>query len=136
MIPGPLADNPPFLGPASTLHMSISDLARFGREHLRAELGRGTLLETETARKLHRRAGGGAYALGWVDETKDWKGHRRVVWHNGTNTMWYAFVGFAPESDLGVAVVTNGSAAGREAVEKAAAELFAEWSEVAALQRP
>ena len=127
--PGPWADNAPVLGPAGTLHMSIGDLARYGREHLRAELGRSEFLQTETARTLHRRVDGGDYAMGWVDETKDWKGERRVVWHNGSNTMWYAFVAFAPESDLGVTVVTNGSIAGREAVEKAAAELFGEWLE-------
>ncbi|MDX1385568.1 MAG: serine hydrolase domain-containing protein [Thermoanaerobaculia bacterium] len=121
--PGPLADNPPMLGPAGTLHMTIADLAAWGREHLRGERGMGTLLTTETYRRLHRGRGDN-YAYGWVDEVPTWSGGRRAVWHNGSNTMWYAVVAFVPEADLGVAVTTNGSLRRAGTVHAVVASLF------------
>jgi len=124
--PGPWADNPPLLGPAGTLHMTIADLARYGREHLRGERGEPAMLSSQTFQRLHR-AIGDNYALGWVDVNRDWQGERRVVWHNGSNTFWYAFLALVPGSDFGVAVATNGSIAGREAVEALAADLFADF---------
>jgi CubicO group peptidase (beta-lactamase class C family) len=37
--PGPASDNPPYLGPAGRLHMTVGDLARWGQVHLRGERG-------------------------------------------------------------------------------------------------
>ena len=67
MPPGPLADNPPFLGPAGTLHLSVDDLAAWVREHMNGESGAGSLLSADSYRRLHR-AVGDRYALGWVDD--------------------------------------------------------------------
>ncbi len=75
MPPGPLADNPLFLGPAGTLHLSIDDLAAYLREHMNGESGAGTLLSAESYRRLHR-AVGDRYALGWVDDRPEWAGQR------------------------------------------------------------
>ena len=130
--PGPWADNPPFLGPAGTLHLTISDLARYAQEHLRGELGTSLLLEPETFRFLHQPQGdagdseqeGGGYALGWVVEDQDWAGGR-TIWHNGSNTMWYALVVLIPERSRGIALATN--VMDREPIHAALGELMEPW---------
>jgi CubicO group peptidase (beta-lactamase class C family) len=115
----PLADNAPFLGPAGTMHMTIGDLARWGQEHLRGERGTDGILRAATFRRLHMPPRTDAtYAFGWVVRRD---GERRTIWHNGSNTLWYAIVAFDPEADLGVAIVTNGSIAAARAIDAAAA---------------
>lgn len=42
--------------------------------------------------------------------------------------MWYAYIAFVPEQDLGIVVVTNGSMAGAEVVEGVARRLYSEWT--------
>jgi CubicO group peptidase (beta-lactamase class C family) len=119
--PGLFADNPPFLGPAGTLHMSIADLARWGQEHLRGERGQDGLLKAATFKTLHTPFSNNApYGLGWVVQLNTTS---RVIWHNGSNTMWYAIVAFEPESDRGVVIVTNGSIAAQRAVDALAMEI-------------
>jgi len=118
----PLADNPPYLGPAGTMHMTIADLARWGQEHLRGERGIDGLLKAETFRRLHEPPQPDAtYALGWVVRKE---GDHRTIWHNGSNTLWYAIVAFDPEADLGVVIVTNGSIGAQKAIDAAAAEML------------
>jgi CubicO group peptidase (beta-lactamase class C family) len=125
--PGPLADNPAFLGPAGTLHLAIDDLAAYVREHMNGEAGAGTLLSAESYRRLHREVGD-HYALGWADERTEWAGGERVVWHNGSNSMWYALIGFLPEHRLGFVAVSNGGMGSEAVVTKAFRELAREWS--------
>jgi D-alanyl-D-alanine carboxypeptidase len=100
-------DNPPALGPAGTVHMTVLDLVRFGNEHAKMESGRSTLLRAETARILHE-AGGEDYALGWNRQTL--KG-RPLLLHEGSNTSWFALLMVAPQDGWSVAVVTNGGRA-------------------------
>ncbi len=126
MPPGPLADNPPFLGPAGTLHLSVDDLAAWVREHMNGESGAGSLLAADSYRRLHHEVGD-RYALGWVDERAQFAGGERLVWHNGSNSMWYAMIGFFPERRLGVVVTTNGGITGEAVVTKAFQELAREW---------
>lgn len=47
----------------------------------------------------------GGYGLGLVIETLP--GGERLIWHNGSNTMWYAVVGFVPERGISVTVTLN-----------------------------
>jgi len=104
--PGPFADNPPYMGPAGRLHMSLTDLARWGQEHLRGARGQdGTLLKAATYARLHTALPGGSYALGWVTEPP---ATRRIIWHNGSNTMWYAILMLDPAADRGVVLTSNG----------------------------
>lgn len=119
--PGAFGDNPPFLGPAGRLHMNVADLARWGQEHLRGERGGDGLVTATTFQYLHRPAPGGEYALGWASRTI---GGRRVIWHNGSNTLWYAAVAFDPVADRGAALVTNGSIGAQAAIEGALAQLL------------
>jgi CubicO group peptidase (beta-lactamase class C family) len=119
--PGIFADNPPFLGPAGRLHMTIADLARWGQEHLRGERGADGLVKAATFQYLHRPPAGADYALGWAVRTI---GGHRAMWHNGSNTLWYAAVAFDPVADRGVALVTNGSIGAQAAIEGALAQLL------------
>ena len=103
--PGPLSDNPPYLGPAGRLHMTMGDLARWGQAHLRGERGLDGIVRAETFKRLHQPESG-AYAMGWVSRPT---ATGRVIWHNGSNTMWYAIVAFDAAADRGVVIATNGS---------------------------
>ena len=112
--PGAQADNPPYLGPAGRLHMSVTDLARWGQEHLRGERGQDGLVKAATFKRLHQVEDGATYAMGWVNRMQ---GDTRVIWHNGSNTLWYAMVAFDPAADRGVVIVTNGSIGAQQAVD-------------------
>lgn len=115
--PGPGADNPPYLGPAGRLHMTVSDLARWGQAHLKGERGAGGLVKADTFKRLHQAEGPDGYALGWVSQVTD---DRRVIWHNGSNTMWYAIVAFDPVADRGTALITNGGIGAARVIDAAA----------------
>lgn len=113
--PGPRADNPPAIGPASIVHCSLADWARFIALHqARAEpnlLG----LSRETLDRLQTPAAGpgDSYAMGWLVATRPWaKGTDegstgRVLNHAGSNTLWYAVTWVAPERDFAVLIASN-----------------------------
>jgi CubicO group peptidase (beta-lactamase class C family) len=108
--PGPGADNPPAIGPAGTVHCSISDWARFAALHLQAGRGGGRLLRPGTFAVLHTPFEGKRpkYALGWAVTQREWAGPKpNVLNHAGSNTMWFAVVWIAPDKDLAVLVAAN-----------------------------
>lgn len=137
--PGPGADNPAAIGPAGIVHCSLADWSRYVALHLRGAAGKSTLLRPETFRKLHTPLEGQNYALGWVATERPWarpppraqprpqprpgapsEGARpegakqgRVLFHNGSNTMWYAVAWLAP--DRGFAVLATCNQAGEAA---------------------
>jgi CubicO group peptidase (beta-lactamase class C family) len=45
------------------------------------------------------------YAMGWIGET--FRDGRRLVWHNGAVDGFTSYIGFLPEDDLGLVVLTN-----------------------------
>ena len=85
--PGPRADNPPVMGPAGTVHVSMRDLARFLTAHL--EQPEDYLSEQSWAR-LHTPPFGGDYAMGWGVDADG------RLQHAGSNTMWFVLVGVDP----------------------------------------
>jgi len=115
--PGPMSDNPPYLGPAGRLHMSVGDLASWGRAHLRGERGQDGIVKAETFKRLHQPEGAATYAMGWVSKPT---ATGRILWHNGSNTLWYAIVAFDAAADRGVVVVTNGGIRAGQAVDAVA----------------
>jgi len=99
-------DNTPIMGPASTIHLSLKDLALFANDHLQGEKGQGTLLKTETYRHLHKpHLKRNAY--GWIVSARKHLGVGSVIWHSGSNTWWYAMVAFIPDINAVVAVTSN-----------------------------
>ncbi|MEK6703627.1 MAG: serine hydrolase domain-containing protein [Planctomycetota bacterium] len=135
--PGPGSDNPAAIGPAGTVHMTISDWARFVGAHAAGESTPGKddkrILKPETFKKLHTAAPDPKtqYAMGWLVTTRPWakgvgKGDTgRVLNHNGSNTMWYCVAWVAPERDFAVVVACNqGDGDAAKACDQAAATLI------------
>jgi CubicO group peptidase (beta-lactamase class C family) len=97
------ADNPAAMAPAGAVHMTMADLARFGRIHAEghAGTGDGTYLSQAAWQHLHTPAPGGDYAVGLV---------RRAdgrLWHNGSNTMWYGELLIDPALRAGASACAN-----------------------------
>jgi CubicO group peptidase (beta-lactamase class C family) len=121
------ADNPPSLGPAGTVHMTLGDWAKFVALHLGVLPAAGApLLRPETLRALHTAPPGADYALGWVVCARPWaKGP--VLHHNGSNTMWFCVAWLDPAAQFAVLVTCNhgDGAAACDAVAAACIERFA-----------
>jgi CubicO group peptidase (beta-lactamase class C family) len=137
---GSPADNPSAITPAGRIHMSLEDWGRYIALHLRgARGGREQLgpinLGPEVFGRLHRPPTGEAtgYSYGWVRLTRPWagpEGDRTVLFHNGSNTMWFAVAWLAPARDLAVLVVTNqGGQAAERACDRAAGMLIRRMTE-------
>jgi CubicO group peptidase (beta-lactamase class C family) len=132
--PGPDADNPPFLGPAGTVHASLADWAKFVRLHLqgaRGDVQVGAItLTREAFARLHRPYDGEAprYALGWVVEQRGWAGgDGTALWHNGSNTLWYCVTWLGPGNGVAALVTTSAATpAAKGATDKVAALLLME----------
>lgn len=119
MPPGPGADNPPMLGPAGTVHMTLQDYAKFVALHLRGARGDTPLLKQESFRKLHTPVGTDPMALGWMVTERPWGG--TVLNHAGSNTLWYLVVWAAPEKGFAVVTATNqGGMVAQKATDEAA----------------
>jgi D-alanyl-D-alanine carboxypeptidase len=115
--PAGLADNPPALGPAGTVHMSLTEYARF----VAAMMGGAPdwISEATRAHLLTPAAGAPpAYACGWGIGRAAWAGVGEpgpTIGHNGSNTLWFATVLAAPERGLGFIAVSNDGVAGQRA---------------------
>ncbi len=100
-------DNPAWMGPAGTVHASLADWGRYIAFHLAGARGEDTeLLSKESFARMHTAPEGSPYAFGWLREERDWaKGD--VLWHNGSNTMWYTLVFIAPERNIALLAACN-----------------------------
>ena len=103
------ADNSPVTSPAGAVHMTIGDLARFGAAHLEGESAASPALLPRAAwERLHTPCLDD-YARGWVRVERDWAGGP-VLWHNGSNTLWYALLMLLPATNTVLAFATNDGA--------------------------
>ncbi|MGE0829957.1 MAG: serine hydrolase domain-containing protein [Hyphomonadaceae bacterium] len=75
------SDLPAAWGPAGRVHAPLADMVRY----LNAHRDRTSLLRTETWDLLHTAPFGGDYAFGWQVRSEG-------LWHNGSNSLWYAEV--------------------------------------------
>lgn len=116
--PGPDADNPPALGPAGTIRITLADWMRFAQDQLDGVHGRGKLLQPATYRKLHTPVTGN-YALGWGAKLAP-DGTPAVLTHSGSNGYWLAEVRIFPKHDMIVLVAMN---AGNDGAKAAMEEL-------------
>ena len=133
---GPAVDNPPVLGPAGTVHCTLSDWAKFAADQLKGGRGEPALLKPGTYKKLHTPPFPGGYALGWATFEREWAGGTMLS-HNGSNTMNFAAVYMAPAKNLAILVVTNqGGSAANEACNEAAAEIVGRFGELGSKRIP
>ncbi len=112
------ADNPPAISPAGRVSLTLEDWARFVNLHLVGHRAAfppaapttaapsATGLLPQTFRTLHTPPIAGTnYAFGWV--VQPLPGLGTTLWHNGSNTTWYAFMRFAPEHNAATIVAVN-----------------------------
>ena len=102
-------DNPPPLGPAGRVHLTMEDWSRFvlafttaGRE---AQPERFGVSPRDWGHLLAPRDGEG-YAGGWGLHERAWGGGR-VLSHSGSNTTWYCVAWVAPGRDFCLLGATN-----------------------------
>ncbi len=106
MNPSNNPDNTPIMGPAGSLHMNLGDMLRYANAHLEGAQGKGDYLKAETFEHLHT-AKMDHYGYGWIiNDHRNWAGGPSL-WHNGSNTMWYAIIAMAPAKNVAFALVTN-----------------------------
>lgn len=96
-------DNPQAMGPAGTVHMSLTDLVTFGRAHA---LGPGGgafpgYLPQAAWRVLHTPPPGQGYAVGWLVRPDG------SLWHNGSNTLWLCELKVDPQAGHAAAAAAN-----------------------------
>lgn len=103
---GRASDNPAWLGPAGTLHLSVADLVRWGQAHLLACRGdMPTFLSAQSCQTLLAPRANG-YGLGWMNETLP-PLDLPIVGHEGSNTMWLAHITLVPKRDTVFVFMTN-----------------------------
>ncbi len=103
---GPAVDNLPVLGPAGTVHASLSDWALFIADQLAGAVGKGKLLKPETYARVQSAAPGGDYGYGWGVSKRAWAGGKTLS-HDGDNTMNHCSAWVAPEKGLAFLACTN-----------------------------
>lgn len=91
-----IADIPSAWAPAGSTHASLPDLLVY----LNAHRDRSAFLKPETWALMHTPPFGGDYALGWYLRNGG-------LWHNGTNSMWYAEVLVDPVAKKSAAAACN-----------------------------
>ena len=96
-------------GAAGSINSTVEDLAHWVRLHLADGSFEGdqivsaaNLAATKTPRV--GMSDTFAYAMGWVVQSTP---NGRIVWHNGGTSAYGAFIGTAPDKDVGVIVLTN-----------------------------
>ncbi|WP_298985969.1 serine hydrolase domain-containing protein [uncultured Roseibium sp.] len=101
---GEITDNPPWLGPAGTIHLNLKDLLRWGQAQIAACKGEPNSLLSAASCQEMRKVVAENYGLGWVIETDK---EAPYIWHNGSNSMWYAKLVILTEHDLVLVAATN-----------------------------
>lgn len=96
----PESDNPPVIGPAGTINMSLTALAKYVTAHMVGELGESTLLSAETFHFLHSQVGNTGYGMGWFIDEQNFR-------HDGSNRLWFARVGISTQQQIAAISVTN-----------------------------
>lgn len=134
--PSIYADNPEMLGPAGTVHVSLADWASYINLHLQGGRGSAPLFNWYKAQRLTWYIKWPvlaylqnpvtnpppSYASGW---TIGYNGSTPILYHAGSNTLWYAVVWIDVGRDLAVLVVTNqGGDAAASATNDAIQELL------------
>lgn len=110
---GQFADNPLALGPAGTLHVSLEGWSKFVRLFL-TDGGSGLAPESVATLTAPWPDASSEQALGWFVSDSP---AGPVIYHAGSNTMWFAQALILPQQGYAILVVTNqGGGMGETAV--------------------
>lgn len=104
--PGPLADNPPTMGPAGTVHCPLGSYLKFLRLHLDALNDKPALLSAASFAKLHQAAPVQGYTYGGWERMPLADGSFEL-WHAGSNTFNYALAVIRPAEGKAFVAVSN-----------------------------
>ncbi len=119
------ADEPPVFGPASRVHLSLGDYAKFVRLFL---TGGGDYVDPKTITRLTTPISGEAAgpALGWLRSAERSWAAGPVLQASTSNGYWSANVQIGPARELGVIAVSNAGGAefGGAAVDRLALSLI------------
>lgn len=101
-------------GAAGAINSNIDDMAQWLRLHLGNGAFEGRRIVSAENLDVTRTPRIGMsdklfYAMGWVVQATP---NGRIIWHNGGTTSFGAYVGFLPDKDVGVVVLTNESNVG------------------------
>lgn len=116
----PGSDNPPYLGPAGTAHMTLADYGRFLALFLNDG---GGFVTPETMARLTTPPPGADYALGWISRASSPLTGGRMLGHEGSNTLWHMTALIAPDAGFAVIAAANDHARGGPATQRLAATL-------------
>jgi CubicO group peptidase (beta-lactamase class C family) len=88
------------LTPAGNIHMTMEDLARFARLHLRGLRGQDGLLRSDTIRRMHQPIAGGNYGFGWYNDSRTFDEPRSR--HSGEVGTFHASIWIFPQRDIAI----------------------------------
>ena len=96
-------------GAAGSINSTVEDMSKWVRLHLADGAFEGERIVSDANLAVTKTPRVGmsdtfAYAMSWVVQSTP---NGRIVWHNGGTTAYGAFVGTAPDRDVGVVVLTN-----------------------------
>ena len=129
------SDNVPALGPAGTVHCTLTDWARFVALHLQGARPNARFLAAATFAKMHTPPADQDYAYGWEVVNRNWAGGKALT-HKGTNRLWYSTGWIAPGRNFAVLTATNcGGDAGAKGCDEAAVALIGHYREAYAPRR-
>ncbi len=135
---GPNGDNPPVIGPAGLVHMSVLDFARWAGWNAGNGKRKPFIVKIKTLEKMHTPvitlppkkdapAGtppSGKYALGWGMLDVKWAPYP-LIYHGGSNGMNLAHVWLDKKRDIAIVIVSNiGGNFAEDGLKKLAAELY------------
>ena len=117
---GPWGDNPPIIGPAGTVHMSVLDFATWAAWNATEGRSGPALLKPETIAKLQAKVvdmpprpdapvgtpSSGGYGLGWGTVSLPFS-PEPFVFHGGSNNLNLAYIVLQPQHGIGIVTMTN-----------------------------
>ncbi len=103
---GPDVDNPAYMGPCGSVHLSMADWAKFLADQMRGGSGAPALLPSAIYTSIQTPAPKSDYGFGWMIVPRKWAGGK-MLFHDGSNTMNFAACWLGPARGMGVVVCTN-----------------------------
>ncbi len=117
---GPWGDNPPIIGPAGTVHMSVLDFATWAAWNATEGRSGPALLKPETIAKLQAKVvdmpprpdapvgtpSSGGYGLGWGTVSLPFS-PEPFVFHGGSKNTNLAYIVLQPRHGIGIVTMTN-----------------------------
>jgi CubicO group peptidase (beta-lactamase class C family) len=103
---GPDADNSAYMGPAGSVHLSMTDWTKFLADQMRGGSGMPALLPASIYADIQSPGPNSKYGFGWMIVQREWAGGKALC-HTGSNTMNFCNCWLAPSKNFGVLVCIN-----------------------------